>query len=123
MMLAVAPTHLLAIVALGLLAGQGGRSGLVPALFMVGMLAGSLAVASAIRETPSALVLLAMAALAGIAVAAAIGLPSVLVNLPAFATGAAFVIFKVTVAVFDSSMPSLALKLKLSLPKYPALGW
>jgi hypothetical protein len=89
MMLAVAPTHLLAIVAVGLLAGQGGRSGMAPALFVVGMLAGSLAIASAIRETPSALVLLAVSALVGSTVAAAIGLPSILMNVLAFATGAA----------------------------------
>ena len=89
MMLAVAPTHLLAIVAIGLLAGRGGRGGFVLVLFVVGMLAGSLAIASAIRETPSALVLLALAALAGIMVAAAIGLPSILVNVLTFATGAA----------------------------------
>jgi hypothetical protein len=89
MMLAVAPTHLLAVVAIGLLAGQGGRSGFALALFLVGLLAGSLAIASAIRETPSALVLLAMAAFASIMIAAAIGLPSILMNVLAFATGAA----------------------------------
>jgi urease accessory protein len=89
MMLAVAPTHLLAIVAIGLLVGQGGRSGFALALFLVGMLAGSLAIASAIRETPSALVLLAMAALAGITIAAAIGLPPLLMNALALMTGAA----------------------------------
>jgi urease accessory protein len=89
MMLAVAPTHLLAIVAMGLLAGQGGRNGLMLALFAVGMLAGSIAIALATRETPSALVLLAMAAFAGITVATAIMLPSILTNVLAFATGAA----------------------------------
>jgi urease accessory protein len=85
----VAPTHLLAIVAVGLLGGQGGRRGVIPALFAAGMLAGSLVIALAIRETPSALVLLAMAAFAGIAVAAAIKPPSIPTNVLAFATGAA----------------------------------
>ena len=89
MLLALAPAHLIAIVAIGLLAGQGGRRGFVAALFAAGMLAGSLAIALATRETPSALVLLAIAALAGITVAAAIMLPSALTNLLAFATGAA----------------------------------
>jgi len=89
MVLAVAPMHLLAIVAIGLLAGQGGRGGFVLALFALGMFAGSLAIASAIRETPSALVLLAVSAFAGIMVAAAIMLPSILTNVLAFATGVA----------------------------------
>src|SRR4051794_4640060 len=74
--LAVAPTHLLAIVALGLLAARGVRRGFALALFATGMLAGSLAIALAARETPSALVLLAIAAVAGSAVAAAIVPPS-----------------------------------------------
>jgi hypothetical protein len=89
MMLAVAPTHLLAVVAIGLLAGQGGRSGFVQALFVAGLLAGSFAIASAIRETPSALVLLAVAAFVGSTIAAAIALPSIAMNVLAFATGAA----------------------------------
>jgi urease accessory protein len=89
MMQTVAPIHLLAVAAIGLLAGQGGRSGLVPVLFAAGMLAGSLAIASAVRETPSAPALLAIAAFAGIVVAAAIALPSIPANLLAFATGVA----------------------------------
>jgi urease accessory protein len=89
MMQTVVPIHLLAIVAVGLLGGQGGRSGFVLVLFAIGMLAGALVIASAMRETPSALVLLAMAAFAGIAVATAIVLPSILTNVLAFATGAA----------------------------------
>jgi urease accessory protein len=89
MMLAVAPAPLLAIVAIGLLAGQGGRSGLIPALFALGMLAGSLAIALAMRETPSVLVLLATAASVGVTVAAAIVVPPFPVNGLAFATGAA----------------------------------
>jgi urease accessory protein len=89
MVLAVAPTHLLAIVAIGLLAGQGGRGGFVLALFALGMLAGSLAIASAIRETPSALLLLAVAVFVGITVAAAIMLPSVPTNVLACAGGVA----------------------------------
>jgi urease accessory protein len=89
MMLAVAPTHLLAIVAIGLLAGQGGRSGPLLALFAAGMLAGSLGIALAIRETPSALALLALATFVGITVAAAIRLPSIPMNVLPLAAGAA----------------------------------
>jgi urease accessory protein len=89
MVMAVAPTHLLAIVAIGLLAGEGGRGGSALALFALGLLAGSLAIASAIRETPSALVLLVMAAFVGITVAAAITLTSLVTNVLAFAAGLA----------------------------------
>jgi urease accessory protein len=60
------PTHLLAVVALGLVIGQGARVRLHLALFALGLLAGSLAIAAATRETPAALVLLAIAAIAGI---------------------------------------------------------
>jgi urease accessory protein len=56
------PTHLLAVAALGLLAGQPGRTlAWVPAIFAAGLAAGSLAVASAIRETPAAMTLLMLA--------------------------------------------------------------
>ena len=58
------PTHLLAVGALGLLIGQGRR--VVPlAPFGLGLVAGALVIASAVRETPAATALLAIAALAG----------------------------------------------------------
>ena len=57
------PTHLLAVGALGLLIGQGRR--VVPlAPFGLGLVAGALVIASAVRETPAATALLAIAALA-----------------------------------------------------------
>jgi urease accessory protein len=66
------PTHLLAIVALGLMIGQGGRLPLVHvALFAVGFLAGCFIIATAIRETPAPLLLLGCAALCGAIVLAA----------------------------------------------------
>ena len=75
------PTHLLAVVAIGLLPGQGTRRMVVPlALFALGLLAGSFAIALAIRETPSALTLLGIAAAAAIVVAAAVPLPPILKN-------------------------------------------
>jgi hypothetical protein len=83
------PTHLLAVVAIGLLAGQGTRGMVVLlALFALGLLAGSFAIASAIREMPSALTLLGIAASAGI-VAAAVPLPSILKNALTLTTGTA----------------------------------
>jgi hypothetical protein len=63
--LALQPTNLLALVALGLLAGRHG--GII--VFMIGLLIGSLAIASALREPPAALALLAIAATAGVIVA------------------------------------------------------
>jgi urease accessory protein len=90
MLLAAAPTHLLAIIAIGLLAGQGGRSLVVTlALFALGLLAGSFAIAMAIREMPSASTLLGITALAGLVVAAAVPLPSILKNVLTLAIGAA----------------------------------
>lgn len=57
------PTHLLAIVALGLLAGRRRHVVVALAALAVGLGAGSFAVASAIRENPAALALLALAAI------------------------------------------------------------
>jgi len=60
-----APTHLLAVVALGLLAGQQVRLPLIPiAGLAAGLAAGSLIVASAVRENPAALALLVFAVVA-----------------------------------------------------------
>jgi hypothetical protein len=56
------PTHLLAIVALGLLTGQSRFQNLLVAIFAAGLLGGALAVASAMREVPSATTLLIVAA-------------------------------------------------------------
>ena len=61
------PTHLLAVGALGLAVGQGRRAVLL-APFALGLVAGALVIASAVRETPAATALLAIAALAGILV-------------------------------------------------------
>ena len=56
------PTHLLAVVALGLLARQPARHpAWAPALFAAGLVGGSLVVASAVRETPAAMALLMLA--------------------------------------------------------------
>jgi hypothetical protein len=59
------PTHLLAVGGLGLLIGQGARVPLL-ALFALGLAAGAIAIALALRETPAATALLAIAALASL---------------------------------------------------------
>jgi len=60
-----APTHLLAVVALGLLVGQQARLPVIPtAALAIGLAAGSLIVASAVRENPAAPALLVLAAIA-----------------------------------------------------------
>lgn len=82
------PTHLLAVVALGLLIGR--RLPLLHlALFALGLLGGSLLIASATRETPAALVLLAMAATAGFMVVLAWTPPAILTGALALIAGAA----------------------------------
>ncbi len=83
------PTHLLAVVALGLLIGQGARVRLHLALFTLGLFAGSLAIAAATREMPAALGLLTMAAVAGIFVVLAWTPPAVLAGALALIAGTA----------------------------------
>ena len=85
------PTHLLAVVALGLLAGQHAkRMPLVTlAAVALGLAIGSIVIATAVRETPAALALLAMAAFAGIIVVVALPPPPPVVYVLAVAPGAA----------------------------------
>ncbi len=83
------PTHLLVVVALGLLLGQGARPPLHLALFVLGLAAGAIAIAAATRETPAALVLLAIAAIAGIIAVLAWTPPVVLAGSLALIAGAA----------------------------------
>jgi len=84
----VLPTHLLAVVGIGLLIGPGARL-LLLALFALGLAAGAVVIASAVRETPAATVLLAIAALTGTLVALAWAPPLVLRGALAFAAGGA----------------------------------
>jgi hypothetical protein len=85
------PTHLLAVVALALLAGQHAKRMPVVTLaaFALGLAIGSIIIATAVRETPAALALLALAAFAGIIVVVALPTPTPAVYLLAFAAGAA----------------------------------
>ena len=82
------PTHLLAVVALGLLTGQSRSPVLLMAIFAAGLLGGALAVASAIREVPSATVLLTLAAVVAAVVALARPVPLVVPASVAGAVGA-----------------------------------
>jgi hypothetical protein len=87
----VAPTNLLALVALGLLSGQ--NAARIPSVtltaFAFGLFAGSVLVALALRDPPAALCLLALAAIAGLTVALARPLPAIVKLALVFATGGA----------------------------------
>ena len=85
------PSYLLAVVALGLLAGQHAPRFALRALapFTMGLIVGSLIVAYAIRENPASLGLLTLAAVAAALVVLAWDVPAGLLGLLAFATGSA----------------------------------
>lgn len=76
------PTNLLAVLALGLLVRVSATQA-----FFIGLVAGSIAIALAVRETQSALVLVGVAALSGTAVAVARPLPVPVVSGLAFTGG------------------------------------
>jgi len=85
-----APTHLLAIVALGLLVGQQAIRLVIPIVALaIGLAAGSLVVASAIRDNPAALALLVFAVVAAGLTVVARPLPSWAAAGLALAIGAA----------------------------------
>lgn len=83
------PSHLLAVAAIGLLAGQYAQRFPFRVLvaFAVGLMAGSLMVASAIRENPASLGLLTLAAVAAGLVVFAWDTSDWLIGLMAFAAG------------------------------------
>jgi urease accessory protein len=85
------PIDLLAVIALGLLAGQRGRR--FPVLVLIalaaGLFVGSFAVATGVGENPAAIALLALAAIGAASVIAALALPAWIAALLAFAIGAA----------------------------------
>ncbi len=85
------PSHLLAVVALGLLAGQHAERFPLSLLaaFTLGLLAGSITVASAIRDNPASLGLLMLAAVAAGLVIAAYAISEWLAAVMAFAVGSA----------------------------------
>jgi len=85
------PSHLLAVVALGLLAGQQAQRFPLAKLaaFAIGLAAGSTAVASAIRENPASLSLLVLAITAAGLVVLAYPVSHWLAGVMAFATGSA----------------------------------
>ena len=87
----VAPTNLLALAALGLLCGQNTTRMPIATLaaFALGLFAGSVLVALALRDPPVALSLLALAAVGGLSAALARPVPPILKHALALATGAA----------------------------------
>jgi len=109
------PSHLLAVVALGLLAGQQAERFPVSALaaFAIGLLAGSITVASAIRENPASLGLLVLAATAAGLVVLAYAVSSWLVGIMAFAAGSALPLnappHEITIANAVASQAGLAM--------------
>ena len=109
------PTHLLAIVALGLLAGQHAQQFPVSSLaaFAIGLIVGSITVASAIRDNPASLGLLTLAAVAAGLVVTAYALPGWLAALMAFAAGSALPLnappHEITIANAVASQVGLAL--------------
>jgi urease accessory protein len=84
------PTHLLAAVALGLLAGQSARRfPFLPLIALAfGLILGSLAIAHGLGETPAAMVLLVLAAVGAAFVAAAWSTPAWIATLLAVLAGA-----------------------------------
>ena len=86
----VVPSHLLAVLALGLLAGQQARSPFVAlAAFAIGLIAGSIAVASAIRANPATLGLLVLTLTTAGFVVLAYPVPNWLIAVMGLATGSA----------------------------------
>lgn len=81
---ALAPTNLLAMVALGLIAGQHARQTprVILAIFAAGLLAGSALIALALREATAPIALLVLAAVAGLLVAIALNAPPQAVTIP-----------------------------------------
>ena len=115
------PSHLLAVVALGLLAGQDTQriplGGLVA--FAFGLVAGSIMVASAIRENPAALGPLTLAAIAAGLVVLARDVPDWLIGLMAFAAGSALPLnappHEITLANAVASQAGLAIAAVVTL--------
>jgi urease accessory protein len=108
------PTHLLAVVALGMLAGQQAQRFpfAMLAAFAIGLIAGSIAVALAIRENPASLGLLVLAMTGAGLVALAYPVSNWLVGVMAVATGLALPLnappHEITIATAVASQASLA---------------
>jgi hypothetical protein len=109
-----APSHLLAIAALGLLAGQNAQRFPLATLiaFTLGLVAGAITVASAIRENPASLGLLALAAVAAGFVVLAYDVSVWLVRVMSFAGGSALPLsappHEITIAAAVASQIGLA---------------
>ena len=122
-----APTHLLAVVALGLLVGQQARLPVIPlAALAAGLAAGSVVVASAIRDNPAAPALLVLAAIAAGLTIVDRPMPSWAAAGPALAIGAALALnaspqeFTVQAAIVAQLSFAIAAILALALTAFVA---
>lgn len=99
------PTHVLTLVALGLLTGQNAKRmpGVTFAAFAFGLAIGSIAIAAPVRETPAALALLAIAAVAGLIVVLALPPLPLVSHALAFAAGVALALNSPPQAISISS--------------------
>ena len=113
--LVFAPTNLLALGALGLLAGTQGRTiaAGVGILFVLGLIGGSLAIASALREPPAAVALFAVAAIAGVVVASAWSAPPAITAILAWLGGTALAL----------NSPPQAMKISAAIASQVASGF
>jgi hypothetical protein len=122
------PSHLLAVVALGLLAGQHARRFPFSALaaFAIGLIVGSITVASAIRDNPAALGLLTLAAVTAGLVVLARDVSDWLISLMAFAAGSALPLnappHEITIARAVASQAGLALAAIIMLALVTAIA-
>ena len=118
----LAPTNLLALAALGLMAGQHTKQ--LPrvtfALLAAGLLAGSTLIALAVREPPAAVALLALAAIAGLIVAAARSFPPSVAHPLAFLTGTALALNTPPQAIMTSA--AVATQLVTAIAALAAFG-
>lgn len=81
--------HVMALLGLGLMVGQQSRRGVILAAFALGLMVGLAALAAAVGETRAPVVLLAGAAIAGLAVAIGCPVPGILAAPLALVVGAA----------------------------------
>ncbi len=88
---ALAPAHVLALISVALLAGRSAlrECAAIVAAFAAGLATGLGALAAGVGETPAADILLVVAALCGVAAAAALRLPSGVLALLAYVAGLA----------------------------------
>jgi len=101
------PAHAMALIALGLLIGQQARRHMPLAAFVVGLAAGSIAVAAAFASIYSGEAVFAVTAMAGLLVATAMPLPTAIILVVAAATGLA--------VAFDSAPEVFSVRMAIAM--------